>query len=209
MPARPSPLITKGHGFVLGSGNKSPFSPLPSELPRTPVIGQFDALRSRDEVMKTPITPPTAYTEFLKNTINSPAIASPTSHSLPYTPATLSAGTSYRSHHGYYTPATPYPAPLSAPMGGRRSARGGLPPSPTSAGSSTNSSPSTESPRSGGTRRCPVDDDDEADDSGSDHEQLASEERVTVKQVVTTTVTYSTPRMSLMPAPKGKRRRIA
>jgi len=213
MPARPSPLITKGHGFVIGS-SKSPFSPLPSELPRTPIIGHFDALKSHEDAMKTPITPPTAYTEFLKNTMNSPAIASSPAHSLPYSPATQSAGVGYRSHHGYYTPATPYPAPLSAPMGMRKSIRGaGMPPSPSSANTSTDSSPSTGSPRSAGsTRRCPVDEEEEEeeedDDESCDHDQL-DDGRVTVKQVVTTTVTYSTPRMSLLPAPKGKRRRIS
>jgi hypothetical protein len=49
---------------------------------------------------------------------------------------------------------------------------------------------------------------EEDDDESCDHDQL-DDGRVTVKQVVTTTVTYSTPRMSLLPAPKGKRRRIS
>ena len=223
MPARPTPLITKGHGFVVGP-SKSPFSPLPSELPRTPIMGHFDGLKSRDDAMKTPISPPTAYTEFLKNTMNSPALAISPARSLPYSPASHSAGPYYRSPTsggggGYYTPATPYPAPLSAPSGlVRRSVRG-LPPSPTSAHSTNSSTSTTESPRSaggsaGGTRRCAVSDDEEEEDDESDesdddcHDRL-DDGRVMVKQVVTTTVTYSTPRMSLLPAPKGKRRRLS
>ncbi|KAI5849939.1 hypothetical protein BZA05DRAFT_63869 [Tricharina praecox] len=192
MPARPSPLITKGHGILPGSSKLSPFSPLPSELPRTPIDGRFDALKNADDALKTPITPPTAYTDFLKAAMNSPAVSSAPPSSLPYSPA-LSSG-SYR-HSGYYTPATPYSG-ISI-----RRRRGGLPPSPSSA----NSSPSTEGPRSArSTRSCPDDDDDAEEE---DRAQL-SDGRVMVKQVVTTTVTY-TPRMSLLPAPKGKRRRIA
>ena len=63
-------------------------------------------------------------------------------------------------------------------------------------------------------------DDEEDDDDDDDDEDEPMEEvkrirkktinkdgTVTIKQVVTTTVTFK-PRMSLMPAPKGKRRRI-
>lgn len=209
MPARPSPLITKGHGIMGGASKSpfSPFSPLPSELPRTPVDGRFDAIKNHDEAMKTPITPPTAYTEFLKATINSPAVSSAPPTSLPYSP--VSASTSSFRHSGYFTPVTPYPPPMSAQLagGGMRRSRRGVPPSPSSA----NSSPSTESPRSArSTRSCPVDDEEEEDDDDDDVEDAAqlSDGRVTVKQTITTTVTY-TPRMALLPAPKGKRRRVA
>lgn len=201
MPARPSPLITKGHGILPGSSKLSPFSPLPSELPRTPVDGRFDALKSAGDAMKTPITPPTAYTDFLKAAMNSPAVSSAPPTSLPYSPA-LSTSGSYRHHGGSYTPATPYSG-----ISIRRSRRGGLPPSPSSA----NSSPSSDGPRSArstrSTRSCPDYDDDDDGAEEEDRAQL-SDGRVTVKQVVTTTVTY-TPRMSLLPAPKGKRRRVA
>jgi hypothetical protein len=198
----------------MGGASKSPFSPfspLPSELPRTPIDGRFDALKSHDEAMKTPITPPTAYTEFLKATINSPAVSSAPPTSLPYSPVSARSTTSsFRHSGGYYTPATPYPPPMSAQMNMRRSRRG-IPPSPSSSKSTrtANSSPSTESPRSArSTRSCPVDDDeDDKAAAAADAAQL-SDGRVTVKQTITTTVTY-TPRMALMPAPKGKRRRVA
>lgn len=161
------------------SNPRAPFSPLPSELPRTPINGHFEGLKSHEECLKTPITPPAAYTEFLRNTINSPALKSP---GYPPTSGRIHANT-----QGYYTPTTPYPLPQSAARRLR------IPTSPASA----NSSPSTESPASI-TSRSPSDEEAEGDARGS---------QVTVKQVVTTTVTF-TPRLSLMPAPKGKRRRI-
>jgi hypothetical protein len=182
MPARPAPLTTTNHSMI---PSKAPFSPLPSELPRTPIHGHFDTLKSHDEILKTPITPPAAYTDFLKNTINSPAVSSPRPPQSPAHPTSAS----YRTHFGYYTPTTPYPLPTSA-----RRLR--IPKSSSSA-----NSPSTESP---GSSRSPSEDEVEAEiNRGSNgHRQ------VTVKQVVTTTVTYTPTRMNLLPAPKGKRRRL-
>lgn len=166
------------------STSRAPFSPLPSELPRTPINGHFEGLKSHEECLKTPITPPAAYTEFLRNTVNSPALKSP---GFPPTSARAHANT-----QGYYTPTTPYPLPASAARRLR------IPSSPASA----NYSPSTESPGSAASRSPS---DEEAD--GEVRSSQNSQRQVTVKQVVTTTVTF-TPRMSLMPAPKGKRRRI-
>ncbi|PWW76298.1 hypothetical protein C7212DRAFT_344781 [Tuber magnatum] len=158
------------------TGSRAPFSPLPSEIPRTPLNGHFEGLKSHEDSLKTPITPPAAYTEFLKNTVSSPAIQSPR---LP--PPDL--GKSY----GYYTtPTTPYAA----------ARRLKIPASP----ASSNCSPSTESPASS-TSRSPSYEEVEGE------VRQGGQRQVTVKQVVTTTVTF-TPRMSLMPAPKGKRRRI-
>lgn len=176
---KPTPLLI-GHS----SNPRAPFSPLPSELPRTPINGHFDALKSHDECLKTPITPPAAYTEFLRNTINSPALKSP-----GYPPV---SGRTYTNNQGYYTPTTPYPLPQSTARRLR------IPSSPASA----NHSPSTESPASA-TSRSPSDEEVEGEIRGSQN----GPRQVTVKQVVTTTVTF-TPRLSLMPAPKGKRRRI-
>lgn len=175
----PTPLSI-GHS----SSSRSPFSPLPSELPRTPINGHFDGLKTHEECLKTPITPPAAYTEFLRNTITSPALKSP---GYPPTSGKLHANT-----QGYYTPTTPYPLPQSAARRLR------IPSSPASA----NHSPSTESPASA-TSRSPSDEEVDGEVRGSQE----GRRQVTVKQVVTTTVTF-TPRMSLMPAPKGKRRRI-
>lgn len=169
---------------ISSSSSRAPFSPLPSELPRTPISGHFGALKSHEECLKTPITPPTAYTEFLRNTANSPALKSP-----GFPPS----GKTHANTQGYYTPTTPYPLPTSAARRLR------IPSSPNSA---TTYSPSTESPASA-TSRSPSDEDVE----GEVRSPQSGQRQVTVKQVVTTTVTF-TPRMSLMPAPKGKRRRI-
>jgi len=171
----PASLSTTTHNSN-STSSRAPFSPLPSEIPRTPLNGHFEGLKSHEECLKTPITPPAAYTEFLKNTVSSPAIQSPR---LP--PPDL--GKSY----GYYaTPTTPYAA----------ARRLKIPGSP----SSSNSSPLTESPASS-TSRSPSY--EEVEGEG----RQGGQRQVTVKQVVTTTVTF-TPTMNLMPAPKGKRRRI-
>lgn len=171
-PARPAPLKTSGHSFVR---SQVPFSPLPSTLPRTPISG-FDPLRARDELLKTPISPPAAYTEFLKNTVNSPALSSP--RTLPYSPVTSSMN-SCRGHRGYLTPATPYPPPLITSSSKKPRARS--PQSPISVTSSPAESRNTS---------------DDEDDSGD------SETHHTAKPVVQTT------KLDLLPAPKGKRRRL-
>ncbi|KAG0126655.1 hypothetical protein HOY82DRAFT_98968 [Tuber indicum] len=158
------------------TGSRAPFSPLPSEIPRTPLNGHFEGLKSHEESLKTPITPPAAYTEFLKNAVSSPAIQSPR---LP--PPDLG-----KSYGLYTTPTTPYTA----------ARRLKIPASP----SSSNCSPSTESPASS-TSRSPSYEEVEGE------VRQGGQRQVTVKQVVTTTVTFR-PRMSLMPAPKGKKRRI-
>lgn len=168
--------------------SRGPFSPLPSELPRTPIVGHFDSLKSHEECLKTPITPPAAYTDFLRNTANSPALCkSPGAFFPPNSAKSLLANT-----QGYYTPTTPYSL---APTSAARRLR--IPSSPASA---ANYSPSTESPASATSRSSEEETEVEA-------RSPRTGPRVTVKQVVTTTVTF-TPRMSLMPAPKGKRRRI-
>jgi hypothetical protein len=281
MPARPSPLNTKGHGITVLSKNS--FSPLPSELPRTPVYGHFDAFKSYEEAMKTPITPPSAYMEFLKNTANSPAIASPNLlHHFPYSPAPSSGGSATSSssaplpgcrslsHHGFYTPATPYPPhPLpsshphssSAPVliphshshslslpSSAKTRKPRMPHSPASGNPSPTTSNSGSQEQSSFRSAVSVDSlgrdserahsavDSEIDkdetmsrgrsrsrsrsscsgssssssrSSSSSGSSSSDSGRVTVKQVVTTTVTYTPRTMSLMPAPKGKRRRIA
>ncbi|TGZ78963.1 hypothetical protein EX30DRAFT_126333 [Ascodesmis nigricans] len=173
-PTRPAPLKTSGHGF--GPGSSNPFSPLPSTLPRTPITG-YDPLRAREEILKTPISPPAAYTEFLKNTINSPALSSP--RTLPYSPVTSSMS-NCRGHRGYLTPATPYPPPLTTPISKKPRARS--PQSPVSVASSRTASRSSS---------------DDEDGSGD------SETHRGVKHVVAQTA-----KLDLLPAPKGKRRRI-
>lgn len=228
-PARPAPLKTSGHPIIrAGPHSAVPFSPLPSEIPRTPLPGgNFEALKTplSNDALKTPITPPTAYTDFLKATINSPAIASPRSSfsgSLPYSPATTGS-MSYRTG-GLMTPATPYP-PASAGQPAMKKQR--CPPSPSAESRATKTrSPDSMSSRSedepaspkskrecGGSGACDVAVKKEADTEMTvptikTPTTRSRTARVTVKQIVKTTVTYTPPQMNLMPAPKGKRRRV-
>lgn len=204
MPARPAPLQTSGPAFHHQMRSPVPFSPLPSSLPRTPIAG-FDPLRARDEIIKTPITPPTAYTDFLKNTINSPALLSPRS-SLPYSPVTASMS-STTCRRGYLTPATPYPPTLNVTSAGNnKKPRARSPQSPVSVTSSGSSQSEASDDEGSATEH-----EDEEESPRSTRAAspgpavVVTDERQTRKTVVKTTYVAT---VDLSPAPKGKRRRI-
>ena len=195
---------------------------LPSELPRSPVAGWIDFIKQEDD-MKTPITPPTAYTDFLKAL--SPALSTPSSSTTcsfsdksgKLTPISQpsSAGShcsckcDSRKTSAASAPLVP-PSPFVRPSMSRTpSAR-----TPTSLRrlripQSPMWSPATDSPKSC-TMRSPFSPVDWILDGKTRYfEQPRSATHraaVSVKQVVTRTVTYT--RTPLEPAPKGKRRKL-
>lgn len=197
---------------------------LPSELPKSPMPGLLDVIKHEEDI-KTPITPPTAYTDFLKAL--SPAISSPgTSRSASFsdrssprsTPTTQpsSAGSSclsctYDPHKTASAPIVP-PSPFAVrpPNSARtptalRKLR--IPQSPAY-------SPSTDSPKTSAVRSpfSPADWvlDGKTRYYGSPRSARPGSHRpVSVRQVVTRTVTYTrSPVTPLEPAPKGKRRKV-
>ncbi|KAI4169248.1 MAG: hypothetical protein LQ343_005836 [Gyalolechia ehrenbergii] len=188
---------------------------LPSELPRSPAPGMLDVIKKEDDLM-TPITPPQAYTEFLKAL--SPAVSSPGTARSPSfsfsgksTPSTQpsSAGSSclsctYDPHKTASAPIVP-PSPYMRPPNSARTPtalrRLRIPQSPIG-------SPATDSPRSASTRS-PFSCTDWHLDGKSryfDPSRTGCHRPVSVRQVVTRTVTYT--RTPLDPPPKGKRRKI-
>lgn len=191
----------------------------PSELPRSPLPGGQTELVKREDDMKTPITPPTAYTDFLK-ALSSPSIASITSpivgeKSDKSSPTSNTSSTSsgcscnceHRESPKFVVPPSPYarPHPQSAPATGPlRRLR--IPQSPLC-------SPGADSPMSARSMRSPFgirspnEWDLTAKFGSFDAPTVRTTRPVSVRQVVTRTVTY-TPRMDLAPAPKGKKRRI-
>ncbi|KAL1964634.1 hypothetical protein VTN77DRAFT_6808 [Rasamsonia byssochlamydoides] len=170
----------------------------------------------REEGISTPITPPLAYTEFLKAL--TPVFTSPvspgtsfpkfpiekayTSASQPSTATTgsFSSGDAIKSASTNFSPQSPT-APVLSAKGS--STRRRLKISPVK-GSAKAFSPTTDSPQSASTIRSPF--------SPSDwklryFEAPISEcgKPVSLRQVVTRTVTYK--RTPLDPPPKGKRRK--
>ncbi|CAF9906154.1 MAG: hypothetical protein HETSPECPRED_006081 [Heterodermia speciosa] len=203
---------------------KTPRSaPLPSELPRSPAPGLLDVIKQEEDT-KTPITPPTAYTDFLKAL--SPAISSPGGSRSPSfsdrssprsTPTTQpsSAGSSCLSCT--YDPNKPAsasmvpPSPFVRPPNSARTPTAlrklRIPQSPAY-------SPATDSPKSSAIRS-PFSPADRVLDGktryyGSPRSARSGCHRpVSVRQVVTRTVTYTrSPVTPLEPAPKGKRRKL-
>ncbi|KAI4130775.1 MAG: hypothetical protein LQ338_001547 [Usnochroma carphineum] len=188
---------------------------LPSELPRSPATGMLDVIK-REANLTTPITPPQAYTEFLKAL--SPAISSPGTVRSPSfsssgksTPSTQpsSAGSSclsctYDPHKTSSAPTIP-PSPYMRPPHSARTPtalrRLRIPQSPVC-------SPATDSPRSASMRSPYSAAEWYADGKGRYYEPPRSgcHRPVSVRQVVTRTVTYT--RTPLDPAPKGKRRKL-
>ncbi|KAL8773173.1 MAG: hypothetical protein Q9209_001849 [Squamulea sp. 1 TL-2023] len=188
---------------------------LPSELPRSPAPGMLDVIKKEDDI-KTPITPPQAYTEFLKAL--SPAMSSPGTARSPCfsasgksTPLTQpsSAGSSclsctYDPHKTSSAPIIP-PSPYMRPPSSARTPtalrRLRIPQSPVY-------SSATDSPRSA-TMRSPFSPADwylEGKARYFEPPRTGCHRPVSVRQVVTRTVTYT--RTPLDPAPKGKRRKI-
>lgn len=197
---------------------------LPSELPRSPLPGWADFIKQEDD-LRTPITPPTAYLDFLKAL--SPAISSPSTGS--------STTFSFQDKSGKLTPISqPSSAgsncscncdsrklsTTSAPL---------VPPSPfvrpslsrTPSGRTPTTlrrlripqspivfSPTTDSPKSG-IMRSPFSPSDWVLDGKTryyESPRSGVHRPVSVRQVVTRTVTYT--RTPLDPAPKGKRRKV-
>ncbi|KAL8691444.1 MAG: hypothetical protein Q9218_003327 [Villophora microphyllina] len=191
---------------------------LPSELSRSPAPGMLDVIKKEDD-LKTPITPPQAYTEFLKAL--SPAISSPgTARSASFsssgksTPSTQpsSAGSSclsctYDPHKtttsssAPMVPPSPYMRPPSSARTPTALRRLRIPQSPVC-------SPATDSPKSA-TMRSPFSPADwyfEGKTRYFEPPRTGCHRPVSVRQVVTRTVTYT--RTPLDPAPKGKRRKL-
>lgn len=195
---------------------------LPSELPRSPAPGFLDLIKQEDE-LKTPITPPTAYTEFLKAL--SPALSSPSSSrsstfsdkssgkSTP-TSAPPSAGSACSCGHESQTatsaPIIP-PSPFVRPPNSVRPAHSAR--TPTSLRrlripQSPLYSPATDSPKSSAIRSpfSPAEWYLEGKTRYYESPRTGCHRPVSVRQVVTRTVTYT--RTPLDPAPKGKRRKL-
>lgn len=197
---------------------------LPSQLPRSPASGLLEVVKQEDDT-KTPITPPTAYTDFLKAL--SPAISTPGSSRSPSfsdkgsprsTPSTQpsSAGSSclsctYDPHKSSSAPIVP-PSPFVRPPNSARTPTAlrklRIPQSPAV------HSPATDSPKSSAARSpfSPADWVLEGKTRyyGSPRSARSGCHRpVSVRQVVTRTVTYTrSPVTPLEPAPRGKRRKI-
>ncbi|KAL8815782.1 MAG: hypothetical protein Q9191_008423 [Dirinaria sp. TL-2023a] len=196
---------------------------LPSQLPRSPAVGLLEVIKQEDDA-KTPITPPTAYTDFLKAL--SPAISTPGSSRSPSfsdkgsprsTPSTQpsSAASSclsctYDPHKSSSAAIIP-PSPMVRPPNSARTPTAlrklRIPQSPAC-------SPATDSPKSSAIRSpfSPADWilDGKTRFYGSPRSARSGCHRpVSVRQVVTRTVTYTrSPVTPLEPAPKGKRRKI-
>ncbi|KAL3417805.1 hypothetical protein PVAG01_10815 [Phlyctema vagabunda] len=197
-------------------------STFPSELSalsaRSPLPGFADFIK-QEEGIKTPITPPVAYTDFLKS-MASPAPGDKSSGrttptSAPATGASEHSDCScacenHKSPTAAVPPPTPFVYPSSAPSTSRL-ARLRIPPSPaTSTIESPLSAAATSalrSPFSARSTRSPFDWDFKSKGRYFDIKSPKSPRSSVrqVREIVTRTVTY-TPRMS--PAPKGKRRKI-
>lgn len=208
---------------------KTPTSgPLPSELPRTPAIPRLEVIKQEEEDLKTPITPPTAYTDFLRAL--SPALSTPSTarspifdrlwsgRSTPITQPNSAASCTCNPSSAKLEP--PPKTASSAPM---------IPPSPfmrppNSARTPTALrrlripqspiwSPASESPHSSCcSMRSPFSSADwnvERMKKIYESPRSATGKPVSVRQVVTRTVTYTrSPVTPLDPAPKGKKRRV-
>ncbi|KAI9809745.1 MAG: hypothetical protein M1825_000178 [Sarcosagium campestre] len=214
------PATTKPKLHALQTPKSASF---PSELPRSPIPGTPLSFVKGEPGIKTPITPPTAYTDFLR-ALSSPSMMSPAatlksgkssptsnpSSEASSTTTSLSSGCSCAARQSpkFTVPPSPYAYPQSAPAtGALRRLR--IPQSPLSpCGDSPRSAHSIRSPYS--SMRSPQDWDFIGKSRSFDVSHVSGNTTtrpVSVKQVVTRTVTY-TPRMDLAPAPKGKKRRL-
>ncbi|KAI5807543.1 hypothetical protein DFH27DRAFT_324706 [Peziza echinospora] len=116
----PSSATLASFRLNVNSSLKSPA--LPSELPRSPMSATFSALPltpSLEPGQKTPITPPAAYMEFLKNAIASPSdLKSPKFLPHHHPAGNASAGPSSPMHTPQYWQGKRYRSSLSGPSGG-------------------------------------------------------------------------------------------
>lgn len=218
------PALRTPCSATLPSGLKTPCSAtLPSELPRSPFPGQLLEVIKQEDDLKTPITPPTAYTEFLKAL--SPAISTPSTgrspvfdrvsgKSTPLTQPSSAASCMCSNHDSFKTQSAPMipPSPYMRPPSSARTPTGlkrlRIPQSPVW-------SPCTDSPKScsrSSTMRSPFSPADWALDGKTryfDAPRSGTHKTVSVRQVVTKTITYTkSPITPLDPAPKGKKRRL-
>lgn len=202
-------------------------STLPSQLPKSPLPDRLDAIKQEDEDLRTPITPPQAYTEFLKAL--SPAVSTPSTgrspifdrlsgKSTPITQPSSAASCMCSSHDSLKAQSAPMipPSPFMRPPNSARTPtalrRLRIPQSPAW-------SPTTDSPKSSAlssakssSLRSPFSPADWAIDGKSRYYEAprsSTQKPVSVRQVVTRTVTYTrSPVTPLEPAPKGKKRRL-
>jgi len=215
-PKSPKPTLPQ-----LKTPKSATFPILPSELPKSPLPGRLEVMKQEDDDLKTPSTPPTAYTDFLKAL--SPAVSTPSTSRSPMFDRYSGKSTPITQPSSAVSCSCPSPAcygrsSSSAPM---------IPPSPfmrppNSARTPTSLrrlripqspmwSPATDSPKSSalrspfspadwnidGKRTMPM-----ASPASATHPQKS----VCVKHVVRRTVTFTS--TSLDPAPKGKKRRL-
>lgn len=198
-------------------------STFPSELSAlsglSPLPGYADFFIKQEESIKTPITPPTAYTDFLK-TMQSPTAGDNKSSGRTTPTSAPSTGSSEHSdcscncesHKSPTSAATTshFAFPASAPSTGRLG-RLRIPQSPLFTGGdsplSATSNHTLRSPFSARSARSPYDWDLKSKGRYFDIKSPKSARSSVrqVREIVTRTVTY-TPRMS--PAPKGKRRKV-
>lgn len=204
----------------------------PSEILQSPLPGSVSAVK-QEEDMRTPITPPVAYTDFLKTLTPVVSAGSPRSalppqsnsfeessrKSTPTSEPPTSSSSSFSfcrcdNHKSPPASATATAAVPPSPFVHPRSARSPtglrrlrIPPSPLC-------SPGTDSPRSAtvSAMRSPFSPAEWALDSNGQRcfetPRSACVRPVSVRSVVTRTVTYKrTP--PLDPAPKGKKRKIS
>ena len=191
---------------------------LPSELPRSPLPGRLEIIKQEDEDMKTPITPPQAYTEFLRTL--SPAVSTPSTgrspifdrlsgKSTPITQPSSANSCLCNSHDTSKADSAPIvpPSPFMRPPNSARTPtllrKLRIPQSPAW-------SPITDSPKSSA-HRSPFSPADWVDGKPKCFEgsKSCTHKPVSVRQVITKTVTYTrTPITPLDPAPKGKKRRL-
>ena len=193
--------------------------PLLSAYPRSPLPGWADIIKREDDI-KTPVTPPTAYTDFLKAL--SPALSTPASsnsssfsdksgkltpNSQPSSAGSTCACTAdQKASSSPVAPPTPFvrPTPSRTPSGRTPNTlqRLRIPQSPAF-------SPTMDSPKSAAIRSpfSPADWIIEGKTRQFASPRSSGGHRpVSVRQVVTRTVTYT--RTPLEPAPRGKRRKI-
>ncbi len=199
---------------------------LPSQLPKSPLPERLEAIKQEDDDLRTPITPPQAYTEFLKAL--SPAVSTPSTgrspvfdrlsgKSTPITQPSSAASCLCSSHESLKPQSAPIvpPSPFMRPPNSARTPtalrRLRIPQSPAW-------SPCTDSPKSSAlsvkssTLRSPFSPADWAIEGKSrcyEAPRSGTHKAVSVRQVVTRTVTYTrSPVTPLEPAPKGKKRRL-
>ena len=197
---------------------------LPSELPKSPAVGRLEVIKQEDDI-KTPLTPPTAYTEFLKAL--SPALSTPSTgrsplfdrlysgKSTPITQPNSAASCTCSTHEvpaplktassAPIVPPSPYMRPPNSARTPTALRKLRIPQSPLW-------SPATESPHSSCALRSPFASAEWNVDRMKriyESPRSATHKPVSVRQVVTRTVTYTrSPVTPLDPAPKGKKRRV-